>query len=472
MKIEGNNNENIGKEVIILNKPFLGGWLGKDGLLGHEAINFVRADDGEIYVYNEPWGVCPTDIWVEPKGDPKINLSRNEQEKYTAKYMVLTSACAKGKDDDPNSFDILYVIELAEKLHRMHFSKEKIPEDERQSNSDPKQRIFLNKEQIDANCNLMERLKVTFGGCPLELIPFGDPISVGDKFPPFIFLTFRASKIYKATNPIRFTSKEYYFARNKGYVWSDIHEDKDSSETFLSLKKTIIDNINNGTLVDFNPPKIPANADPIKSFSEKSLLDLVGMKDVEQVYTNMLYRMLDSTDVFQEFCERFADNKDVAIGQAWRVRRENRIVDGRMDICAECEAQKTILELKVFSGLNGKEKDETKTQLSKYYEWGCEGKKMEPLCFVIAPDFRLEEIRAEIKKNDPKMEPVYKTIGFSEIKAFLQQMGKAEWAENWRKTSLYAQFLDQAILSFGNYSYKSEQEHFAAIFQESIRSVK
>ena len=52
------------KEVIILNKPFLGGWLNGEGRIGHEIIDFFLADNGNYYVYNNPWGVCPKDTWV------------------------------------------------------------------------------------------------------------------------------------------------------------------------------------------------------------------------------------------------------------------------------------------------------------------------------------------------------------------------------------------------------------------------
>ena len=103
------------KNVILLNKPFLGGWLNNKGNIGHEVIDFLKTDDENYYVYNIPWGVCPDDIWIEGTRD----LQQMGREKYIGKYMVLTSE-SRGHD-----FDILYVIKLSEKLHRFHTTKDK-----------------------------------------------------------------------------------------------------------------------------------------------------------------------------------------------------------------------------------------------------------------------------------------------------------------------------------------------------------
>ena len=102
--------------VILLNKPFLGGWLDAKGNIGHEVIDFLKTDDGQYYVYNNPVGFCPGDIWIEGTTD----LERTQQEKYIGKYLVLTS------EKRGNDFDILYVIELGEKLHRYHVPRKDV----------------------------------------------------------------------------------------------------------------------------------------------------------------------------------------------------------------------------------------------------------------------------------------------------------------------------------------------------------
>lgn len=62
---KNNNNNANNKKVIILNKPFLGSWLENQNNIGHEVIDFLKTDNGEYYVFNNPWGVCPDDIFVK-----------------------------------------------------------------------------------------------------------------------------------------------------------------------------------------------------------------------------------------------------------------------------------------------------------------------------------------------------------------------------------------------------------------------
>ena len=106
-KYEGN--------VILLNKPFLGGWLNTQENIGHEIIDFLYTDNNEYYIFNNHLRACPTNIWIEGTKE----LIRTKEEKYLGKYLVLTS------EKRGNDFDILYVIELAEKLHRFHAAEDK-----------------------------------------------------------------------------------------------------------------------------------------------------------------------------------------------------------------------------------------------------------------------------------------------------------------------------------------------------------
>ncbi len=71
-----------------------------------------------------------------------------------------------------------------------------------------------------------------------------------------------------------------------------------------------------------------------------------------------------------------------------------------MDICAESSSQRIIIENKINSGLNGLKPKDNKSQLSTYYEWGKDGKVIEPLCFVVVPDSRKAELSNEIHNKD------------------------------------------------------------------------
>ena len=91
-----------------------------------------------------------------------------------------------------------------------------------------------------------------------------------------------------------------------------------------------------------------------------------------------------------------------------------------MDICADNEHQKIVIENKVFSGLNGVRKDES-TQLSIYYDWAKKDREHEPLCFLTVPDYRINEIKQEILEKDKEMEQI-KADAAAEIAALEKQL--------------------------------------------------
>ena len=57
-KKDMNNNEKEEKNVILINKMYTGSYLDdNDGNnIGHEIINFFKADDGNNYIYITPYG--------------------------------------------------------------------------------------------------------------------------------------------------------------------------------------------------------------------------------------------------------------------------------------------------------------------------------------------------------------------------------------------------------------------------------
>lgn len=404
-------------EVIILNKPFLGGWLDHRGNIGHEIIDYLFTDDGDYYVYNNPWGVCPDDIWIEGTTD----FQRKPNEKYNCKYLLLTS------EKHGDNFSILFVIELAEKLHRLHRP------------NDPKQ---LEENQKVIRQIIQER-HITYSGKYLyEIYPNDDSL----------YLTFRGKRIYKAETPIS-VDLNYNFQRNKGYIYSD----RDSDD-YKELKEIIEKNISEHKLKEFQPQNV--RNDPLKQAeTKKTFLDLIALETNEQVFTNILYSLLSYKDMLCRFCNRFRGNREFDTRSEYKVFREAKVVAGRMDVCAENDSQRIIIENKVYSGLNGIKPADNKTQLSTYYDWAQEKKKL-PLCFITAPDFRTDEIAREIKEKDAGAIGNYKIITYREIADFikdeLQQGGIGEDYE-------YYSLVEQIIYAFKNLSYKKE-ELYARMF--------
>lgn len=447
------------KEVIILNKPFLGGWLNKEGRIGHEIIDFFLADKNKegkekYYIYNNPRGACPADIWVGDSDTNDYGLKRKNREKYIAKYMVLTSdahAMLDEKDDEtesskksaPKTFNILYVIELTAKIHRFNTGK-----------SDDN---GLKKGQKRI-CDIIKKHEIRYNGALLNEI-YGDDDS--------LYLTFEAETIYevKEGEILTFEPKTYNFQRNKGYIKSDSQKHKDD---YKKLCDTIDEATQNGgALVEWKLR--PLAAQEGKTYhAEKTFLDLISYTDNEQAFTNMLHTLFQNGDVFKAFCKEFKkDGAEFAEEETFKVWREKRVEGGRIDVCGDSEKQRVIIENKIHSGVNGYN-DTTKTsQLSTYYnKWGkVEGKK-EPLCFITVPDYRKSEIEAEIDKFDPimKKENTYKVVTYSEIANFIEK-NKALF----KNDELIFALSDQIVSAFKKWSYKSRKELYTGSFLKAAQ---
>lgn len=410
-------------KVILLNKIFLGGWLDKQGNIGHEIIDFLQTDNGEYFVYNNPWGVCPDNIWVEGT----TTIERNEKEKYTAKYLVLTSE--KRSDE----FNILYVIELKEKLHRYHKSRDTI------KNSQDELRNYIRSRMITYNNKFLD-----------------DIYGIDDS----LFITFEGKNIYKATVPINIKGISYNFQRNKGYLYSD-----KNTEDYFYLEELISSSINNGNLDSFTPRKV--NLDQIgKHFEKKTFLDLIHLKDDEQVFTNILHSILEHGDLLKRFCNKFNNGKRFDQLGTFFVTRETKIADGRMDVCAESQKQRVIIENKIYSGLNGLKPEDNITQLTTYYLWGKE-KEIDPLCFILVPNFRLKEIEREIVELDPNMLEIYTIITYGEIADFIFDEMRHNLS---MKEYKYFRLIHDIYAAFKNLSFLTREDFYASMFLQATNT--
>lgn len=431
-------NCNSDKKVLIFNKPFLGGWLNKEGNIGHEIIDFISTDNGELYVYNNPWGICPDNIWVE--GTNENLLPRLNKEKYIAKYMVLTGKEVKG------SFEILNVIELDEKIHRYHTVKKN-----NKRNNDDKNYIN-NQEKIRS---IIKKREIKYNGKYLY-----DIYKRNDES---LYFTFKAKKIYYAPEPILVDNIKYNFQRNKGYIYKDKNE-----KDYNTVENLINDSIKNNSLLPFKPKKL--NKKELEEINNsKTFINLLQVEDSEQVYTNMLYHVLKYGRLINDFCVRFKCNKKFIKNDLYKVKKENITNEGRMDICAEGSKQRIIIENKINSNLNGKRDTDKKSQLSRYYKnWGKKDVCVDPLCFILIPDDRKRTIEKEILKDDPKMKDKYIIVTYGEIAKFIDYENKNKKI---KKDFVYYSLIDQIITSFKNHSYLTKEHEYAAMFLEATENM-
>lgn len=443
MVANSHSKQNDKNKVIILNKPFLGGWLNNKGNIAHEIIDFLRTDKGDYFVYNNPWGVCPDEIGVA--NDESDIGSKG---KYFAKYLVLTSnnKCSDNstKDTKKYEFKILYVIELAEKMHNLHTVKK----DENDANFNEQSLAPLDDEKYKQITEIIRKNEINYNGKPLNEIYGNDGT---------LYFTFRANKIYKAETPILVNNLEYNFQRNKGYIYQDKFE-----HDYQNLISIIEENIQSNKLAELK--EIPAlEESKLHSFHkyEKTFMSLIGSEYDEQLYTNMLFNILKHENLMTKFINKFSQSV-IVDNSVFEVSKEKHVQRGRIDICAENEKFRVVIENKILSGLNGI-RDEI-TQLSTYFEWAKSNGKT-PICFVVAPNFRVAEIKQEIMKNDQEMVDIYKVLTYGDIATFLENEKCILKNGNFEFHNL----VDQIINSFKNFSYDTVEKLYAQMFIEATK---
>ncbi len=418
------------KNVIILNKCFEGAWNENEGNISHEIIDFVLTDKDEHFIYNTPYGVCPDYIYV---GEKKNNEEKKKKDKEThqATYLLLTGKAnmknKKSKLPKNNSiFPINYCIELEEKIH---------------SYNKPDNEDELNKNRKDVE-EICQQNNIKYGEKYLHEIYKNDKS---------LLVTFKAKKMWKAKTPI-IVDLDYKFQRNKGYIKSD-----ENKKDYEELIKQINDNDN---WEDFNLTNI--DIDKQQNIVEKNFLDLILKVDSEECYTNILYSVLKHSNLMTKFCEKFKKT-ELVNEEKFNVFREYSVAGGRMDVCAESEnhQQRVVIENKVFSGLNGIHKDDS-SQLDKYYEWATKEPYKSPLCFVVAPDHRIEDLK---KETTQEMLKHYEFVGYSEIVNFL----KENLTELENEDYEFNKYAKDFISVFSHHAHKSKQEYFENLFLSAIQ---
>ena len=414
------------KKAIILNKVFEGSWNEEEGNISHEIIDYVLTDKGEHYIYNTPWGRCPD--WIHIEGDKELG----KQETHDVKYLLLTGKThTDTQNNNEHSFDINYCIELEEKLHT--YPK---PKDEK--------KLKEIRDKIKEMCRCRH---ITYNWKYL------DEIYKDDKS---LLVTFKAKRIMKAIKPIKATLA-YNFQRNKGYVKSD-----ENKEDYLQLED-IICNYELWKELELTSIVDVSNSEQTED-AQKTFLDLILKSESEECYTNILFSILKQKDFINRFCKEFKGKEDVLNESApFLVSREQGVVDGRMDVCADNGKQRIVIENKIYSGLNGIRKNES-TQLTAYYKWASENRDQEPLCFITVPDYRIADIVQEILEKDFEMKGKYKIDGYSKIRDFIKKYIR-EIAEDYE----YGKYVADFPTIFNQHSYRTKQEYYNNMFLKAIR---
>lgn len=362
-------------ECIVLNKPFIGGYMDRSNQNeAHELINFFLADDGEYYIYCNPYGQ---------------NVKDADSKKV--EYILFTSALKNG------CFYIEYIVSINRHLHNVSLSKREIGTERAD------EEIEKAKQEIEEKLN-RKIDEVTYGGVPITKL-FTDEIRV-------IPLTFQADAIFKLKTPICIKRDEvdYNFQRNFGYVTKNKNP---KGYELLSNKINVA--LENNEVEELKLDKF--NKGVLNQKITPTFMDLISMFRQEECYTRILFKLLGcKKELIPKFINCISDNKyNICSWQdEWQVECEY-VVDnvGRLDLYVHNSHYNIIIENKIDSGINYAGGN---NQLTRYYEhFSVQGEK-ENIYLIFAPNEKLGLLTAEITGLEEDKH--YRIVGYDKIHRF------------------------------------------------------
>lgn len=384
------------EKCIILNKPFIGGYIDQSNENeAHELINFFLDDQGKHFIYCNPYGQ---------------NVSNADKKEI--KYLLFTSA-TKNK-----TFYIEYIVEVEKTLHNQPMpkaatrNKNKINERVEEA----KEEIIKNIKEFGYDNGLND---ITYGGIPITEL-FTDSIKV-------IPITFLAKNIYKVIKPIKVGISEngenlfdYNFQRNFGYV----AEKSKNCEAYTVLEQIISDTIKDSNLskkIELN--KFDSNTKVVKA--KPSFMDLISMFRQEECYTQILFKLFKYKKSYvKEFLRFLMDENKLPEAKINDLDiKAEYVIDnvGRLDLYAYNEDVNIIIENKIDSGINFVKKENLqKDQLTRYYNYFEKINKEKNFYIIFAPNEKLSYLEAEINNLDTSetVKKAYKIIGYDTIYKF------------------------------------------------------
>lgn len=412
--------EIIEEKYIVLNKPFIGGYLTEDGHDAHEIINFFKADNGMHFIYNNPYG--------------QFIAKQKNNIKPIVEYMVFTS---KSKD---KSFYIKYVAKIECALHTATISKKNITYNEGAT------KTYLTKGTDEIEKTLKDSYKIdslndiTYDGTPVREL-FSDDLKVL----PF---TFVCEALYEPINEITINGTDnlfdYNFQRNFGYVSEKTKNPNAYKEIYKHLK-----NINKEfkqiPIEKFKALNINTNKEDLDSLESNTFLDLISMHKEEESYTKLLGNLVSCDERLIKKLVNVILSKQRPINY----KNDSKILSlkdikgdfifngkclyteydiehvGRVDLYTESDNCRLVIENKIESGINYVTKNkEAIDQLNRYYSFFTSERKKDKksnIFVILAPEYNHEDILTELKNLPNKMNKHWLLMGYSDIYDFIKE---------------------------------------------------
>lgn len=368
---------------IVINRMFTGNYLFEN--LGHEIINIFRADNGNCYLYLNPYGN------VHPK-----------YEKVHSMLMV------RGVGSS-----IVEVIGLATGLTLLESAKTKKNPDSQISDG---QYQFIIKNDIK------------YGGVSLT-----DIFGKDEQQDVFITYTAESVRFPKEDTRIFICYKDSSATPGLGTFvkLKDHNFPKQSLRNFIMsgdgddydrLMKEIVEN---DSLWDNAGPEI-VNYPISHKNTETPLFQILGIQDRENCYTNCLGFLARQfnfkklwVDFFKQLDVKLNINFDVKLEVDFSLgsQKDNNLRKGRIDLLLEDENNVVVIENKIKSDINTSSSDkEDQSQLDRYKDYieeNYSGKKNKKY-FILSPEYNNPKIREDL-------ESYYTPISYKELYKFLNE---------------------------------------------------
>lgn len=334
-------------DCIVLNKSFIGSYVDDEKKNAHEIINFLRADDGNIYVYCNPYGQNVSDA-------QNLNI----------KYFLVTSEYHK------KTFFIEYVFKIKGALHTESVKRGDLDAIIAKKKNVEKQIVANIKKYSDVEIKTIDDIK--YGGKSLTQNFFTDEANT---FP----MTYLAEWIKKPKTPIRIKLKSYNYQRNFGYVTTT----KNNSDYSNILKEIELDSNWEKITLEKYSENTPKSWDV-------TFMDLINMHKEEECYTNILFNLFMSAndepncnfvqkfmkkiilDYYPDIDFRNLNFSKLSVDKESVINSKNKKEAGRLDLLIKGENFQVIIENKIESSINYIYDNNTKkniNQLSRYYEY-------------------------------------------------------------------------------------------------------
>ncbi|MDO2409204.1 PD-(D/E)XK nuclease family protein [Campylobacter magnus] len=326
--------------MIILNRVFGGGYLANN--LGHEVINFFKADNGEHYIYVTPYG--------------KVKYKEND--KYTD--IVLMRSMGQGY------YEVLGWASDLECLISDEFRKKPI------NMKNPINELL--KTEQNHQIDMIKNQNIKYNGILLHNLFSQQENSV--------YFTFKAGKFRKPKMKI-------YIKDNK------LNENQDRFENTICVDFIVgqylcnyLENekeieklrkfLSNNNFWENGDEVKQATTELLEKCIEKThLLEMLGKEYDELTYSNWISYVLNNDnallDAFLlEYAKGFEMNaKETSVHREYSPKtKEKKINIGRIDLYISDGKSSIVIENKVKSGINGvkyiKEMDDEINQLDNY----------------------------------------------------------------------------------------------------------